>query len=224
MRTTSIVILAVLLFASTNALTAQNIIAAVNFARKNPKVIAQKIQAQYPNMRGTANDATCYSDAIAFLNAQAPLPPLRENLAADLSTWLHSRYCVQVLKTISHTGAGNSNPVSRLEALATGVGALNENIALTFKPNTVYPTAQEFIIMWITDCGVPNRGHRTNMFSTHLTHLGCGVFQGPMTGTWIGTVATCMGTNTVVIKPEALKKLAEAGLSPVRNGAGFTGV
>ena len=224
MRTTSIVILAIVLFASTNALTAQHIISAVNYARKNPKIIAQRIQAQYPNMRGTANDATCYSDAITFLNAQAPLAPLKENVAADLSTWLHSRYCVQVIKTISHTGAGNSNPGSRLEAQATGIGAWNENIAVTFRPNTVYPTAEEFIIMWITDCGVASRGHRTNIFSTAVTHQGCGVFQGPMSGTWIGTVVTCMGINAAVIKPEALARLAEAKLCPVKNGAGFTGV
>ena len=229
MRTTSIVILAIVLFASTNALTAQAIIAAVNFARKNPLIIRDRIKAQFPNMTGTASDATCYSDAINFLSVQAPLPPLAEDPTADFVTWDHSRYCVRTLNKISHTGAGGSNPGDRLKTagIFNGAWSYNENIAVTYRQNTDYPPADEFIIMWITDCGVASRGHRANIYSTKVDRQGCGVFQGPMTASgmpFTGTVVTCAGTKGLAIKEETKVKLAEAGLSMDKNGLGFTGI
>ena len=224
MRTTSIVILAIVLFASTNALTAQKIIAAINFARKYPKIIAQRIQAQFPNTKGWDIDPTCYSDAITFLNAQAPLPPLKENLAADLSTYLHSKYCAQVFKGLTHRGVGNSDAGSRLAEVATGGGGWNEIIAEICRPNPVFPPAEEYIMMWINDCSVPSRGHRNSIFATYVTHIGCGAAMAPPNGPWYSTVVTCMGTNAAVIKPEARSRLAEAGLCQYRNGYEFTGV
>ena len=228
MRTTSIVILAIVLFASTNALTSQDIIRAVNFARKNPLIIRDRIKATYPDP-GRGTDLTCYSDAQTFLTTQPSLPPLVESAAADYSSWKQSKYCVTVNGTITHYGEGGSTPKTRLDAVGTfdPSWATNENIAVTYRQNTIYPAADEFVMMWITDCGVPKRGHRLNIYDASVTQQGCGVFQGPMTKSGIsytGTVVTCAGAKGLAIKEETKVKLAEASLSLDKNDVGFTGV
>ena len=229
MRTTLIVILAIVLFASTNALTSQDIIAAVNFARKNPLIIRDRIQAQFPNMTGTARDKTCYADAIKFLSVQASLPPLSENIGADLAAWKHSRYIAETLKSVSHTGEGGSSVKDRILAVGEWVSCwrYSENIAATYKQDAAYPPADEFVQMWIIDAGVYNRGHRNNIYDIKLEQQGCGVFQSSMNPNGVLytiTVVTCDGVKGYAIKEAAKAQLEEAGLSMAKNGAGFTGV
>ena len=231
MRTTSIVILAIVLFASTNALTAQDMIRAVNFARRNPLIIRDRIKALYPNMDGIGvADPTCYADAIKFLSVQSPIHVLAESITADLSTWNHSKYCVTVLNKMSHAGFEGSGARDRLEDLGNWQScswAYNENMAITYKKDTSYTSADEVVIMWIADCKVLGRGHRANVFDRDVSHLGCGVFQGPMTKNGVpmtGTVYTCNGVTRIALKEESKAKLAEAGLSLAKNDVEFTGV
>ena len=232
MRTTSIVILSIVLFASTNALTAQDMIRAVNFARMNPLIIRDRIKAKYPNMDGIGiADPTCYADAIKYLSVQSPRLPLAESITADLSTWIHSKYCVTVLNKMRHAGEEGKG----IQAKLLDVGywescsyAYNENMAITYKNDTSYTPADEIVMLWITDCSVQHRGHRTNVFASYVSHLGCGVFQGPMTTkkgvTMTGTVYTCTGVRGIALKEESQAKLAEAGLSLAKNDVEFTGV
>jgi hypothetical protein len=130
MRTTSIVILAIVLFASTNALTSQDIIRAINFARVNPHTIRDRLYAKYGNMPGPAHDPTCYTDAISFTNSQVPLKPLYENAGLDLAAWKQSRYIVQKLGKIDHIGEGGSTTKDRILAVGTWMGCwgYGENI------------------------------------------------------------------------------------------------
>ena len=229
MRTTSIVILAIVLFASTNALTAQCIIKAVNFARKNPLIIRDRIQAKFGNMTGPAHDPTCYTDAINFLSVQPPLKPLRENIGADLAAYKHSKYIVQNLNQISHTGEGGSSVKDRILAVGQWIACwgYSENIAATFRQDAAFISADEFVQMWIVDEGVPSRGHRTNIYNARMTEQGCGIYQGLMKPdgvTYTGTVVTCDGVKGYSINPVGIAQLPEAGLTMAKNGVGFTGV
>ena len=230
MRTTSIVILAIVLFASTNALTSQDIIRAVNFARKYPKIVAERIAKKYSGRAGPAHDPTCYTDAINFLNAQPSLKPLYENIGADLAAYKHSKYIVQNLNQISHTGEGGSSVKDRILAVGVWIDcwAISENIAATFRQDAAFISADEFVEMWIIDEGLqPGRGHRFNMFDVKMTSQGCGVYQGlmkPNGVSYTGTVVTCVGVKGYSIGPIGIAQLPEAGLTMAKNGVRFTGV
>ena len=231
MRTTSIVILAIVLFASTNALTSQDIIRAINLARKNPHTIRDKIKAKYGNMPGPASDPTCYTDTINFLNVKPGLPPLVENMCADLSAWQHSKFCVKVLNKIDQIGERGTTPFTRVfdNGWWFGNAAVHEMIAQILRPDAIYPSADDFVMLWITDCGNPTtKLHRAKVFETVLPEIGCGVYQGPMTEngkTLTGTVATCDGVaQGLVIRKMVEWQLPEAGLTKATNSMRFTGV
>ena len=230
MRTTSIVILAIVLFASTNALTAQDIIRAVNFARKYPKIVSERIAKKYAGKTGPAHDPTCYTDAINFLSVQPSLKPLVENIGADLAAYKHSKYIVKNLNQISHTGEGGSSVKERILAVGQWIACwgYSENIAATFRQDAAFISADEFVEMWIIDEGLqPGRGHRFNMFDVKMTSQGCGVYQGPMKPngvSYTGTVVTCIGVKGYSIGPIGIAQLPEAGLTMAKNGVRFTGV
>ena len=229
MKTTSIVILAIVLFASTNALTAQDIIRAVNFARKNPKIVAQRIAARYAGKTAPLYDPNCYTEAVNWLNVQPSLPPLAENAGVDLATYRHSKYLVTIATRLSHTGEGGSLVDKRLLAVGqwTSSYSLTEVMAATYRQDTVFISADEFVEMWIIDEGQRCRGYRYSVFDTRVTELGCGVYQGPKTRNGVSVTATmvnCVGVKGYAINAAGIALLPEAGLTMAKNGVKFTGV
>ena len=217
------------MFASTNALTSQDIIRAVNFARKYPHTIRDRLFAKYGKMPGPAHDPTCYTDAISFTNSQVPLKPLYENAGLDLAAWKQSRYIVQKLGKIDHIGEGGSTTKDRILAMGTWMSCweYGENIGQILRPDAIDPSADEFVEMWILDCGVTGKGHRTTLYNTKFMFQGCGVFKGPMTEngkTLTGTLVTCDFTTPYRMFSSVYPLLAEAGLTVETNAKGFTGV
>ena len=197
-------------------LTSQQIIQAVNRARVRPSYYADKIRAQYTSkgIRGTANDPNCYAEAESALRAQAPLQPLKESIVADLAAWRHSNW-MRSTKIFSHTGVNGSNPKARLDAVGVWPSAAysyNENIAWSSNVQS----AEFYVIMWLTDCGILSRGHRKNILSTSVSFQGCGDS---------GNYITCVGTASINLKPTiTAADLTAAALSRTTNVGGYTGV
>ena len=197
-------------------LTAQQIIQAVNKARVRPSYYADLIRAQYTGkgIRGTSNDPNCYAEAEGAMRAQGPLRGLGENLVADLAAWRHSNW-MATTKIFSHTGVGGSSPKTRLEAVGAWPSAAysyNENIAWF----SAGATAEAYVVLWITDCGVTSRGHRNNIFSTTVQQYGCADFS---------YYATCVGTQPINLQAAVTDAdLTAAGLSKAVNNVGYKGV
>ena len=197
-------------------LTAQQIIQAVNKARAKPAYYADLIRAQYTSkgVRGTSNDPNCYAEAESALRAQVLLKPLGESLVADLSAWRHSKWMYST-KTFSHTGVGGSSPKTRLDAVGvwpSAAYAYSENIAYSSNAQS----AEYYVVLWLTDCGIASRGHRKNILSTSVTLQGCGD---------AGNYITCVGTLPINLKSTiTTADLTAAGLSRTANAGGYTGV
>ena len=68
------------------------VISAINWARTSPKSFAALVNTLYVSkgIKGETGDPNCYSECVTVMNAQAPLPPLKENAAADYAAWKHS--------------------------------------------------------------------------------------------------------------------------------------
>ncbi len=208
-------IVAILLVGASLQVTSQQIIQAVNQARANPASWATKIQTKFVSAgrKGPSSDPNCYADAVTRLKSQAALAPLKESAVGDLAAALHTEYLVKN-NLFSHTGEGGSTPDKRIDAAGTraaGAWSYNENIAWM----SANPTAEAFIEMWLTDCGVLSRGHYNNIYSTRVTHYGCYEMSGK---------TTCVGLTSYSIKPEQTSQLSRFGLSLAQNDAGYTGL
>ena len=197
-------------------LTAQQIIQAVNKARVRPSYYADLIRAQYTGkgIRGTSNDPNCYKEAEDYLRARTVLPAYIESIVADLASWRHSKWMKET-GTFSHTGISASNPKTRLDWVGTWPTAAygyNENIAWF----SAGATAEAYVVLWITDCGVTSRGHRNNIFSTTVQQYGCADFS---------YYATCVGTQPINLQAAVTDAdLTAAGLSKAVNNVGYKGV
>ena len=198
---------------SIQAFTPKQMLDAINFARTQPKLFAQTaklnprwyLNGAFLPYRQTNDVATCYQDGFNWLDTVAlPLAPLQQSQAAELAAATQSIYLANVLKTLSHTGEGGSQFWQRLQAFGTFSGAwkANENIAMTSAP---WKSANDYVFQWISDCGTPSRGHRTNIFSTAITHYGCSDIQDPAS---TATYATCDGCTAMTL-------LASAKTSPL---------
>ena len=163
--------------------------------------------------RGTPNDPNCYAEAESALRRQSPLAPFKESIAADLAAWQHSHW-MSATKTFSHTGAGGSNPMTRLQAVGTWASSWDwtENIAYSGAPVTV----DTFMLLWLADCSIYNCAHRSNIFATYVQYIGC---------CESGMYVTCDGAQKLTLKPAITAAiLKQAGLTKAANDAGYTGV
>ena len=214
MRTVSIVSLLVLVGLSLQ-ITPQELIAAVNKARVNPTYYANKIKTKYldAGVKGRSNDPLCYEEAYNNLTTAAPLPVYKESMVADCAARQHNDYMV-LTKTLTHSQpAPLLNPKNRLElfgAWPTAAFSYNENVA---KAMATENTAEDFVTLWIADCGVSSRGHRNNIYSIKVNQYGCAHSD---------LYATCVGTIT--LNPTVTDaQLTAFGLSRAVNDVGFAG-
>jgi uncharacterized protein YkwD len=157
------------------------IIAALNFARQHPAEYAQTLVAyrrlyrgqlvMEPNARRLRTDegVRAVDEAIAFLRAQAPEPPLMADAALrrSASSLVEDQGPGGLM---GHYGSSGSLPEDRITAFGAWRGMIAENIAYGPK------TAEDVVRGLIIDDGVPDRGHRQNIFDPRLRVAGaaCG--------------------------------------------------
>ncbi len=70
-----------------------------------------------------------------------------------------------------HSGKDGSSPFDRIEKYGTfgPPYGLSENLYYGPSDNAI-----SIVIAWIVDDGVPDRGHRTNIFNKDMTQFGIG--------------------------------------------------
>lgn len=151
-----VILLALASFSSlSRANDSSSVIEEMNLARTNPQQYASIVEARMQSV--PMADPRCVAEATSFLRRQHPLPPLQS--ASGLMASAQEQVQEQGPQgVIGHRGAGGSTPWSRMSKQGQWVGRAGENISYG------YPNARSIVVTLIVDQGVPDRGHRKNIF------------------------------------------------------------
>jgi uncharacterized protein YkwD len=115
----------------------------------------------------TEEGLAAYDEAIAFLESVSPVGPLRFNDGLARAARLHAQD-IGPRGTLEHVGSDGSRLSQRLNRLGTWHGLIAENIG------TLEQDPRQVVIQLIVDDGVPERGHRHNLFNPDLHQAGVG--------------------------------------------------
>jgi uncharacterized protein YkwD len=153
------------------------VLAEINFARAHPQDYAHRLLLQPVSdwerslSPSTAEqDPGAYAEAIAFLMRQTPLPPLMPDVRLNEAAIEHVGSQGPAGET-GHDGPAGERFDERLRRHGLRAEMLGENIA--YGPATPIDVVRELII----DSGVPDRGHRRNIF--YPAFRAAGVSCGP---------------------------------------------
>jgi uncharacterized protein YkwD len=148
------------------------VLAEVNFARAHPAAYARELRDEtrrpddgYSSLAYEDRDAV--EEAIDFLMRQTPLPPLQpdDRLAAAARAHTVSQ---GPRGELGHGAPGSLG--QRLQHNGLWAGLAAEDISYG------HDTARDVVRQLIIDSGVPNRGHRNNIFGRayQVAGVGCG--------------------------------------------------
>jgi len=162
--------------------SAREVLAEINLARTDPKAYAgflRQFRRQFqgksyrlPDSRTqvmTTEGVRAVDEAIRFLSRQKPLPPLSwsdglAEAAADLAEEQAAS------GTVGHDGRKSGGMRERIERHGEWLGEIAENIG--YGP----AEARAMVLQLIVDDGVPDRGHRKNIYRRAIAVAGvaCG--------------------------------------------------
>jgi uncharacterized protein YkwD len=171
---------------STKTDLAMETLAEINLARKNPPLYANFLREFRRQFRGgaytlpgtetivrTGEGAKGVDEAIRFLLRQKPIPPLAwsAGLAAAAAELADEE---GESGAVGHFGRSSGGPKERIERHGQWQGRIGENIFYG------QGDARQMVMNLIIDDGVPDRGHRKNIFSRAFTKAGaaCGPHPG----------------------------------------------
>ena len=142
------------------------VLAQINFARQHPADYAEQLKALTLDdaVAETTPEPDALGEAIDFLGRQKPLKPLRPDPRLAASAMDH------VVEQGPSGGVGHGQFGQRLQARLAGAGLAAEDIDYgEHSPDQV-------VRRLIVDAGVPNRGHRHNIFGPafELSGVSCG--------------------------------------------------
>ncbi|GAB4280265.1 MAG: hypothetical protein Fur0025_08100 [Oscillatoriaceae cyanobacterium] len=142
----------------------KEVIAEVNKARQNPAAYAEVLAAMRPSYNGIEGVAAL-DEAIAFLRAASPLPPLQPSPGMSMAATDHVND-TGPKGIIGHNGTDGSSIGQRIDRYGDRSGYAGENIS--YGMNSPQDVAAQLII----DDGVPSRGHRENIFNPQYQFIG----------------------------------------------------
>lgn len=123
----------------------------------------------------TVEGVAAVDEAINFLRAAKPLPPLAVNRGMCLAARDHASDLA--LKGLTgHKGSDGSSPNARLERYGAWEGNVGENIVYDVN------TARQIVIGLIIDDGTSNRGHRRNIFDPNHRVAGVSITDSASNG------------------------------------------
>lgn len=161
----------------------QALVAEHNRVRQNPQSYIPLLEARLASMNQDGNipngcgrnctlltneGRSAVEEAIQALRNQPPVGGLTLSDGVAQAAKLHATD--QRSGRTGHTGSDGSQPMGRVDRFRVAHAGVGENIA--YGPST----AQDIMINLIVDDGVPNRGHRVNIFreSWAMAGAGCG--------------------------------------------------
>lgn len=151
----------------------------INHVRQDPAAYAERLRALRPHFVGktlylpgqprgmvTQEGVDAVDEAIAFLKAQTPLPPLSRGDMLGLAAREH--VVVQgSLGTRGHFSPDGASPGDRVQRHGGGK-LVGEEISYG------YADADDVVRQLVVDDGVPDRGHRELLFNRELRYAGVG--------------------------------------------------
>lgn len=146
------------------------VLAQVNWARAHPHAYARDLRRRSEVVRagyGGPDDPEAVDDAIDFLERQAPLPPLRPDGRIASAAMDH----VEMQGPRGSVGHGRPGSLGRrLQEHGVWAGLEAESISYG------QPTPDAVVRQLIIDSGVPNRGHRKDLFghAYQVAGVACG--------------------------------------------------
>jgi len=159
----------------------KEIVKEVNLARRNPGFYASWLLGTRPYYRGThlrrpgeapigtKEGLSAVDEAIRFLDKQKPVGALA--LSPGLSLAARDLVAAQGASGgFGHKGPDGSMPSDRIERHGTWESLIGENVAYGQR------TARDVVAAFIVDDGVPDRGHRKNLYNAGYRVMGvdCG--------------------------------------------------
>jgi uncharacterized protein YkwD len=159
----------------------KGILAEMNRVRANPVGYAKFLQAWRKRFQGkqaklspslflqTREGTTAVDEAIRAVRKIEPVPPLRLSVGMSIAAREHVIYQGK-RGLIGHKGRGGSMPYARINRHGRWLKVAGENNS--YGPDTAAAVVRDLIV----DDGVPDRGHRINMFRAdyRVAGIACG--------------------------------------------------
>jgi uncharacterized protein YkwD len=155
------------------------VLAEINFARQNPRAYADDLREYRSYFDGrlvflpgdangmiTKEGTRAVDEAIAFLERQAPLPPLDYGDVLALAAIDHVA-AQGPAGGLGHSSRAGNSPGERVRRRGGDI-YVGEGISYG------YSHPQEVVRQLIVDDGVPNRGHRALLFNRMFRYAGVG--------------------------------------------------
>lgn len=147
----------------------EEVLAVINYARTKPQAFARSLREAEVDRTWAGDEPGALDEAVAFLARQPPLPPLRWDDRLGSAARGHAD--AQGLSgQVGHRGPAGDTFPQRLQRVGFYAGVTAEGISYG------QMSAEDVVRQLIVDSGVPNRGHRRDIFgaSYQAAGVGCG--------------------------------------------------